>query len=409
MPGLNNLLVVTSLVLPLGMVTACTGSSGESESSSGFTATEATTGDPTGAGPSSTGTTGGGETDTTATATATEGPTTGDPTTGTTTTGTTTTAGSTESDTTEGTTGGPPDGHYFPDGAPWYEDISEWPLAPDSEAVTGWLDGVGWGLGKMQIDFSIEVLTADENTQFRSFEPNGGFYVPDCDLVDVPVPDDGALEGEQGYACEGDGDCHLIVVHGPSQKLYEMWRANIVGDAFDGGCLAVWDMTRVYGPTGRGEQCTSADAAGYPIAPLLFTADEVAAGTIDHAIRFILPNSSIRDGEYVHPATHGTPAASGPAEAPPYGARLRLRADFPLDSLPNDGARTVAKAMQTYGILLADGGNVALTAQSDRFTESKWAGVLGPHDLNLIQPGDFEMVDGGAPIELTLDCVREPL
>ncbi|HFE45000.1 MAG TPA: hypothetical protein ENJ18_05820 [Nannocystis exedens] len=271
-----------------------------------------------------------------------------------------------------------------------------------------WLDGVGWGLGKMQIDFSIEVLTADDNTQLRSFEPTGDFYDPDCDLVDVPVPLGGAIEGEEAYACEGDGDCHLIVVHTPSSKLYEMWRANIVGDQFFGGCLAVWDMTRVYGPTGRGEQCTSADAAGYPIAPLLFTADEVAAGSIDHAIRFILPNSSIRDGEYLHPATHGTPAASGPPSAPPYGSRLRLRADFPMESLPNDGARTVAKAMQIYGILLADGGNVALTAQSDRFTDNKWQGLLGSHDLELIQPGDFEMVDGGERIPLTLDCVREP-
>ena len=73
-------------------------------------------------------------------------------------------------------------------------------------------------------------------------------------------------------------------------KLYEMWRANINGSDFQGGCLAVWDTTKTYDDTLRGDQCTSADAAGFPISPLLFTADEVAAGSIDHAIRFILPN-----------------------------------------------------------------------------------------------------------------------
>jgi len=300
------------------------------------------------------------------------------------------------------------DGHYFPEGSIWYEDISAWPLDAESQAVTTWLNGEGWGTGEMRIDYSIEVLQADDTTPFISFEPTGDFYSPDCDHTDVPVPASGQLEGEEGYECTSDGDCHLIVVHPSTCQLFEMWRANIVDDEFYGGCMAVWEMDRVYGPKGRGEQCTSADAAGYPIAPLLFTADEVAAGEIDHAIRFILPNARIRDGEYVHPATHGTPATSGPPQAPPYGARLRLRADFPLDTLPNDGARTVAIAMQTYGILLADGGNIALTAQSDRYTTNKWEGLLGTFDLASITPGDFEMVDGGPRIELTLDCVREP-
>ena len=59
-----------------------------------------------------------------------------------------------------------------------------------------------------------------------------------------------------------------------TKRLYEMWRANIEGDDFYGGCLAVWDTSITYPADGRGEQCTSADAAGFPIAPLLFSADE---------------------------------------------------------------------------------------------------------------------------------------
>ena len=165
-------------------------------------------------------------------------------------------------------------------------------------------------------------------------------------------------------------------------------------------------MTRVYGPSGRGENCTSADAAGFPIAPLLFTADEVAAGWIDHAIRFILPNPRIQRGGYVHPATHvGGP--TGPATAVPYGARLRLRADFPLASLPSEGARVVARAMQRYGMLLSDGGNIALTAQSDRFTTAKWDGLLDTYDLRSIRVTDFEMIAANR-MTYTGDCVRVP-
>jgi hypothetical protein len=297
---------------------------------------------------------------------------------------------------------------YFPAEAVWYRDVSSAALDPQSAAVIANLDRAGWGLGRMQIDFSIEVLSADASTPLRSFVPTEDFFEPDCDLAPVPVPAGGALEGEQGYECRGDGDCHLIVADRSRMKLFEMWRADIRGDSFRGGCLAVWDMTRVYPPSGRGEQCTSADAAGYPIAPLLFDADEVAAGRIDHAIRFILPNATIRAREYVHPATHGTRATSGPADAPPYGARLRLRADYPLASLPNEGARVVARAMQRYGMLLSDAGRVALTARSDRFTRTKWAGLLGPLDLQALRPRDFELVAAGDRIPLTNDCVRNP-
>ena len=302
----------------------------------------------------------------------------------------------------------PSEGSYFPAGAPWSRDVSADPLDPESGAVVAYLDAVGWGTGQMRIDFSIEVLEAMPETPLVAFSPTPDHFLPDCDLDPVPLPAGGALEGEDGYACRGDGDCHLLVVDRPRQRLHEMWRANLVGGDLFGGCLAVWDLSRLYPPSGRGEQCTSADAAGFPIAPLLFSADEVAAGRIDHAIRFILPNARIRRGEYVHPATHGTRATSGPPEAPPYGARLRLRADYPLESLPSDAARTVARAMQCYGMLLADGGRITLTAQSDRFTRAKWAGLLGAFDLVAIRPADFEMVAAGERVPLTLDCVRNP-
>lgn len=298
-------------------------------------------------------------------------------------------------------------GRYFPDDAVWYQRVDDAPRDASSDAVIGWLENNGsWGTGQMRIDFSIEVLTADASTPLVPFVATEDHFTPDCDADPVPLPDDGAIEGESGYRCEGEGDCHLIVVHEPSQTLYEMWRANVEGETFFGGCLATWDMTRTYGADGRGENCTSADAAGFPIAPLLFTADEVAAGSIDHAIRFILPNERIRNGEYVHPATHSTGATSGPASSPPYGGRFRLRADFPLDTLPSEGARVVARAMQRYGMLLSDAGNLALTAQSDRTSEAKWEGLLDTYDLSGLRADDFELVEMGATVPYTGDCVR---
>ncbi len=302
---------------------------------------------------------------------------------------------------------GPAQGHYFPPGAIWTQDVYDAPVAADSASIIQCLrDAGGWGNEDVfQIDFSIEVLRDDGSAPMRDFVPTADFFPPDCDQVPVPVPPGGALEGEAGYECEGDGDCHLIVVRGTN--LYEMWRANIVGGTFYGGCLAVWDLTRVYGPTGRGAQCTSADAAGFPIAPLLFTADEVAGGEIAHAIRFILPNDRVRRRTYVPPATHGTNTTGG-AACPPYGVHFRLRPDFPLASLPSEAARVVARALMRYGMFHADGGSIALTAQSDRLTAAKWADLLGPRDLAALRVEDFEVIDHGEPVPVTYDCVRNP-
>jgi len=254
----------------------------------------------------------------------------------------------------------------------------------------------------MQIDFALDVLTADATTPKRAFSPTSDFFTPDCDHTTVPVPPGGNVEDETGYACTGDGDCHLLVFDTSAKKLYEMWRANITS-TFQGGCLAVWDALKTYTSTLRGDQCTSADAAGFPIAPLLFTADEVNAGHIDHAIRFVLPNNRVKRG-FVRPATHATNTTGG-TNAPSYGVHFRLRADYPIANL-RPGAQVVARAMQKYGMYHADGGNIALTAQSDRHTAAKWAGLLGASDLAALKVSDFEVIDHGPRIALTDNCTR---
>ena len=296
-------------------------------------------------------------------------------------------------------------GPYFQQAMFFNRDISADPKATDSDTIISTLASEGgWGTGIMQIDTTINVMTATAATPHMPFTPTSDWFAPDCDSDPVPVPAGGHVEGETGYACTGGGDCHLLVVDTAAAKLYEMWRADITSSGFAGGCLAVWNLAASYTDSLRGDQCTSADAAGYPISPLLFTADEVAAGHIDHAIRFILPNNRVRKG-YTRPATHAT-STTGVAGAPYYGVHLRLRADYPIDTLPSEGAKVVARAMQKYGMYHADGGNIALTAQADDTTVHKWSEVLGARDLAALKVTDFEVIDHGTMIPLTSDCVR---
>lgn len=319
-------------------------------------------------------------------------------------------------------------GRFFPDEAPWYRDVTTDPVSPDSASITAWMVAErgpgGFGLGRIQIDFGLAAFEVPGGTpRWPLVDDPDAHYEPDCDRASIPLPPGGLVEASDepadlsgpftGYACGGfdDGaDCHLLLVSREERRLYEVYRATVrPGErAIVGGCLAIWDTSRVYGAEGRGLYCTSADAAGLPMAPLVFTPEEVRSGVIDHAIRFTLPNDMIRARKFVPPATHGT-STTGPATSIPYGARLRLRADYPVDSLA-PAAQVVARALQKYGMIHADGGNVALTAQSDAASDVKWADLgLEPRALAAIRATDFDVLDFGAPLDVGGDCARTPI
>jgi serine/threonine-protein kinase len=317
----------------------------------------------------------------------------------------------------------------FPDGAVWNQDISNAPLHPNSANQISTLAGLGgFGYGRMQIDFGMHIVNAPAGAPLRSilgYPSAGEYYAPDCEAIgtSMPVPAEGAIEANTGLTCNNAGeDCHLLVVQG--NTLYEAYRANASGTSgMQSQCLARWKLDAIYPADNRGDHCTSADAAGFPIAPLLFNADEVHAamqvpgGDLGHAIRFILPNARMatENGQkvYVRPASHaGGP--SGPSGTVAYGSRLRLRADFPVN-LYSPAAQVILRTMQHYGIVLADGGNIALTAESDLFTTHSWAELgINSRTFDTEVPGaivkvqDFAVLDTGPRIVETYDCVRNP-
>jgi serine/threonine-protein kinase len=321
----------------------------------------------------------------------------------------------------------------FPPNAVWSRDVSQAPLNANSSAMitaTG-----GWGNGNtFQIDQSMHVIhvsAANEGSVPKVAVVDGpyGYTSPDCEPeagLMFPLPVGGAIEGSANYTCDNaNNDCHLFVVLDGSRKLYESYQSNVVGGQLQSGCVIIWDLNKVHPPQGRGEQCTSADAAGFPMASLLFNADEVYAaiqsgGDLGHAIRFVLPNASMaslppvppstkRQGLYVHPASHGG-APSGASNKLPYGSRLRLKVAYNISGY-SVAAQAVLRTMKRYGIVLADGGNIALTAEDDLFTTHKWA-EFGFDEINTymeqmligVQLTDFEVVETGAQIPLTYDC-----
>ncbi|HET9031791.1 MAG TPA: hypothetical protein VFN25_02685 [Dokdonella sp.] len=322
----------------------------------------------------------------------------------------------------------------FPAGAIWHQNIASAPLHPNSTSMINALAGLGgWGNGnKFQIDFSLQTFPdAPVGSPMVAVVPHhdgNEYYTPDCEELpaSMPVPTGAAFEGQSGLSCDNDNeDCHLLVRQG--NLLYELYSGNYSNGMLDARCLVVWQLNAVYPPEGRGEHCTSADAAGFPIAPLLVNADEVAANAgiansdLGHAIRFVLPNARMATDNslggiggrlYVRPASHaGGP--SGPSSSVPYGVRMRLKSNFNMSGY-SSAAQVILRTMQRYGIVLADGGNIALTFETDRYTTAKWntLGITahtfwnGANGSTPVLVNHFEIIDSGPRIGETWNCVR---
>ena len=204
-------------------------------------------------------------------------------------------------------------------------------------------------------------------------------YVDESDAGPAPIPQDAPIEG----GMNGEGDRHVIVVQEQSCTLFELYKAVANEDgSWNAVAIVRFDLeSNELRPNGW----TSADAAGLPVFPGLVRYDEVAAGEITHALRFTAPKT--RDA-YVWPARHAASNTKDPA-LPPMGQRFRLKAGFDISGYSATN-RVILRALQTYGMILADNGAPWFVsgAPDDRWNDEEVQG-----ELRQLTGGDFEAVD----------------
>ena len=181
---------------------------------------------------------------------------------------------------------------------------------------------------------------------------------------------------------ESGSDRHVLVVDSGNCHLYEMFAAQRVGGGWTCASGAVFNLnSNALRPDGW----TSADAAGLPILPGLALYSEVAAGVINHALRFTV--DATQNG-FIHPATHQAGVAN--SALPPMGLRLRLKASFGLAGFHGE-ALVILRALKTYGMIVADNGSSWYISGA---TDPRW----NDNDLNQLKsvPGSaFEAVSTG--------------
>ena len=112
--------------------------------------------------------------------------------------------------------------------------------------------------------------------------------------------------------------------------------------------------------------------------------DEVAAGAINHALRFTAPTTR---RAYIYPARHFA-SDSTDQSLPPMGLRVRLKASVDIFTLRTPGAGLADRAQAVRH----DPGRQRITLVCDRRTVAGWHDD-DLHQLQQLHGSDFEVVD----------------
>jgi hypothetical protein len=269
----------------------------------------------------------------------------------------------------------------FPSNNLWNTDISNAPVDPNSANLINYIGAsvtlhpdFGQGLydgQSMGIPYQIEAGTQPlVPVKFTA-------YGSESDPGPMPIPANALIEG---YPAPGDGDRHLLVLDQGSCWLFELYQAHLVDGAWYAGSAAIWDMTI---NEQRPYTWTSADAAGLPVFVGLVRYDEVAAGAINHAVRFTVPTTQ---EAFTPPASHWASSTTDP-NAPPMGMRMRLKASFDISGF-SPANQVILTALQKYGMILADNGSaIYITGMPD----SHWNNN-DLHALTSITASNFDVI-----------------
>jgi hypothetical protein len=212
--------------------------------------------------------------------------------------------------------------------------------------------------------FTVPVFIADNTTPRRTMRPTVWWSPPDYTRK-VPLP-------HQAIPDPAD-DGHMAVLDSSNNCLYEFYRAKRTED----GWQAEWVNATPADGNGVYPDGLSTRASGLSSVAGLIWPEELRAGEINHALVFAYPFT--HDGGPVGMATRTDGRTNDPT-ALPIGAHLVLDPTLDIDAMNLPPAeRTIAKALQRYGMILADssGGFTLYAAHPASFAGNPYASIWG--------------------------------
>jgi len=279
----------------------------------------------------------------------------------------------------------------FPATNVWNTNIAAAAVDPNSTAITAAAGFAGLHLHPdfgSEAYYGIPYVVVDSSTQ-PNVPVNVIDYADESDVVLAPYPVTAPVEGLpadcSGWPDTYVGDSHVLVLDRAKCELYETFSTHRCNGQWTSASETIWDMSNY---ESRPWGWTSADAAGLPIFPGLIRYDEVASGAIHHAIRFTMEHTKNdqNDGYFVMPASHAAGTDYGVSNV--MGMRIRLKASYDISGYSAIN-QVILKAMQQYGMILADnGGYFFFQGASDpRWSDDDLANLegVGSENFDVVQ------------------------
>lgn len=249
----------------------------------------------------------------------------------------------------------------FPADNPWNQDVSQWPLHPNSARIVASI-GEKKPL-RYNPDMAFAIVPPDQPKlglavlQYKSESDPGPYPIPEAMPIEgwpanyrrgSAKQKAATLAEVQRDALKEGGDRHAIVVDPLGGKLYEFFATKKTDAGWTAAQASIFDLTsnRL-----RPDGWTSADAAGLPIFPAIVRYDELKRGMVEHAMRVTVVRTR---RAYVAPATHFASRLTDP-NLPRMGERLRLKASFDVRPF-SPPVQAILKGLQKYGMFVADNG-----------------------------------------------------
>ena len=247
----------------------------------------------------------------------------------------------------------------FPPDNPWNLAITDWPVHPNSRNIIASI-GAEKPL-RYNPDMAFVIVPPDQQRQpvrvsEQAESDKGPFPVAANTPIEgwpsayrgEPQTSNLTLDEVQRDTANLGGDRHGILVDPVNRILYEFWQLKKTDQGWQASQASIFDLkTNKLRPNGW----TSADAAGLPIFPSIVRYDELKRGDIEHALRVTVKHSR---RAHVAPATHYASKLTD-VNLPRMGERIRLRGDFNISGFSPE-VQTILKALQTYGMFVADNG-----------------------------------------------------
>lgn len=190
-------------------------------------------------------------------------------------------------------------------------------------------------------------------------------------------------------------DCHVLIVDRDTKTLYEIFSLNgsFANGTWYAGSGAITNLSDyTLRPKGKG----AADAAGLPMLQGIVRYDEVASGSVNHALRMAIPFPRYGPENYTWPARNSNSIFINNVSTnyPRLGERFRLNASVNISGYSREN-QVILTALKKYGMIVADIGDNSdprHTWQISGIRDSRW-NAKDLAKLNSISGTDLEAVD----------------